>query len=948
MFFNKNKKFISLKKAAVILGYAPDHIGWLIRQGRLTGRRASSKKVWRVSREAIIDYARNKNQEISSSEKEIISVNGQAYISLKEAAKLSGYAPDYIGWLVRKGKIEGKEVYLKASWELSEEEVIKYKEVYSGHRRRKFNFKFLKSLFSKKNFDRFFWRYSLAAFVFLFVIFGLGPIEFLQNSIQAFSERTRTVRFYVTEAQGNWQNPQNVLGSPNIGEDGIIDNFSGANSAVYSHGALNLVLKNFQIEKEAVAELSKEDPKNLSVPDPINSEEDSLDSIPTSSEENLFVPDTAEQEEEPSLFNIVSVDTEEDDGLLEIPDIIETDTEDLSETTSLPNQETSFFSPLKNAVSDGVQKLKQVFIFDNLAIAKEEASFESAKIKISFAIDEKKPDLYLMRDQSLAEAGAVSKVKSFFSNAALKVKRIIRQAERIDDMTLQMARTGFKVKKIIAEQAEKVRGLFSYLIVSAKTTDFFANSILETDTGSVDIMNPIIASDDNFFASSTDTPADSFTPLIMEETAPLESSLTASIGNLEIIENLTAVSSENQETTESLATTSFGSVQTTESLLSLEEEIFEPELPEENLPSIDTKIKISYSLDGEIWYLLDEITDYPLSNKLNDGYFEYDASFLKNWEDVENLQIKFEGVVGGETNVVAYLDSVWVEAVQEDAPAKTEKVETISLRKEFQLNESPEFKFKYNKINKSLLASLSEALNITDYWKDINIQAEIKGPEGKVFTVSPEFIFNNNGEFSVKLPREFFADQGGQPGVYELILKITENGETQEIDQEFKWGVLAINVNKSIYLPNEQAYLQMGVLADDGDTVCDADLALKITDLETGAETNLSTADGTIQYSGKCGRNNVTDMPDYFAYYQAGGAGIYQMELTNLDTNYEITDSFEVRDSVPFDIERIGPTRIYPPATYEMVLKIKPSYDFNGEITEPVPAGFELTTLNAT
>ena len=93
----------------------------------------------------------------------------------------------------------------------------------------------------------------------------------------------------------------------------------------------------------------------------------------------------------------------------------------------------------------------------------------------------------------------------------------------------------------------------------------------------------------------------------------------------------------------------------------------------------------------------------------------------------------------------------------------------------------------------------------------------------------------------------------------------------------------------------------------------------------------MSTEDGMIQYSGECHANNVTDVPDYFAYYQVEETGKYEMRLTNLDNGYEIIDTFEVRpstssghaDSVPFDIERIGPTRIYPLADYEMVLKIK-------------------------
>ena len=48
------------------------------------------------------------------------------YISLKEAAKLSGYAPDYIGYLLRKGKIKGKAVSLRKAWFTTAEAIAKY------------------------------------------------------------------------------------------------------------------------------------------------------------------------------------------------------------------------------------------------------------------------------------------------------------------------------------------------------------------------------------------------------------------------------------------------------------------------------------------------------------------------------------------------------------------------------------------------------------------------------------------------------------------------------------------------------------------------------------------------------------------------------------------------------------------------------------------------------
>lgn len=49
--------------------------------------------------------------------------NEQKYISLKEAAEISGYAPDYIGQLIRKGKLPGKQVYCTVAWMTTEEAI---------------------------------------------------------------------------------------------------------------------------------------------------------------------------------------------------------------------------------------------------------------------------------------------------------------------------------------------------------------------------------------------------------------------------------------------------------------------------------------------------------------------------------------------------------------------------------------------------------------------------------------------------------------------------------------------------------------------------------------------------------------------------------------------------------------------------------------------------------
>ena len=136
----------------------------------------------------------------------------------------------------------------------------------------------------------------------------------------------------------------------------------------------------------------------------------------------------------------------------------------------------------------------------------------------------------------------------------------------------------------------------------------------------------------------------------------------------------------------------------------------------------------------------------------------------------------------------------------------------------------------------------------------------------------------------------------------------------------------------------------MTVLDDEGYTVCNANLELKIKNQELGIEEVFSTTDGTIKKSLECGPKNVTYMPDYYTYYNVAGPGVYQLNLIAItkEGTREISDSFEIREQVPFDVERIGPTRIYPPATYEMTLKTKANQDFTGKIIEAVPASFEI------
>lgn len=180
-----------------------------------------------------------------------------------------------------------------------------------------------------------------------------------------------------------------------------------------------------------------------------------------------------------------------------------------------------------------------------------------------------------------------------------------------------------------------------------------------------------------------------------------------------------------------------------------------------------------------------------------------------------------------------------------------------------------------------------------------------------------------------------------KPGKYTLeIIDQTGHKETQE----FVWGVLAINTDKSIYLPHETAQLAMAVLNEQGNMVCDAQLVLKINNNQLNIHDELSTANGKIIVNSECVIHNYTEKPDFQSSYTVGQSGTYSINLTATTANgtYSIDDTFEVKDSVAFDVQRINATRIYPPQTYHSIMKITANKDFQGNIIESVPDSFAV------
>ena len=355
----------------------------------------------------------------------------------------------------------------------------------------------------------------------------------------------------------------------------------------------------------------------------------------------------------------------------------------------------------------------------------------------------------------------------------------------------------------------------------------------------------------------------------------------------------------------------------------------------------DDELLIGYKVgDVGSWNQLASFTqnkDY--SNFRNGDYFIYD---LPADTDISRLKIEIfslsnnDSGIPGQEPLPIYIDAAWVEVDYIDEVTDPGVINELTDQIEFSFDESPQFEFEYDSANRSTIDKL-----IAFFLRNNNFvieKVELIDAHGNITEIGISVENKGGGKWAVKLPEN---KRDIVPGKYILRVTAKEDGQLYIKDQTFFWGVLAVNVNKSIYLPGEEPYIQMAALTDTGNTICDANLYLEVT-----SPSGLVSAP-EVKQSGECEPNNVTDTPDYSAHYQTSEVGTYQLKLTRLDENgseiHHIVSSFEVNDSIPYEVERTGPTRIYPYAKYEMKFTVKANEDFNGNIIESVPNSFAIT-----
>jgi|GEM_PF-987291 len=356
---------------------------------------------------------------------------------------------------------------------------------------------------------------------------------------------------------------------------------------------------------------------------------------------------------------------------------------------------------------------------------------------------------------------------------------------------------------------------------------------------------------------------------------------------------------------------------------------------------IDSKVLVYYSIEKNNWKKLTSINYSSISNSENKGFFSYKLEGIDGWDKLKNLKIRLEGVVDGQVESVVYLDSVWLDVSYSRVKSSKVKGKELKLKGEkedWNYFEKP--KFKIDK-KESFINKIKDWLI---FWsEDTQVRLKLINAEKQEIELKrgEDYILVNDSEIELN-PN--LLDKI-HPGKYTLQTFFEEGDQLTILTQDFTWGVLAINTNKSIYSPQEQGNLSFAVLDEKGMMVCDAELSLFITNDELKINDELSTKNGRIKVNKEiCNLHKFSLEPDYEGEYKFGDEGVYTMRLEAETKNgkYTIWDKVEVRKKIPFDVERITATRIYPPANYPVTLKIVANQDFKGDVIETVPDNFQI------
>jgi len=221
------------------------------------------------------------------------------------------------------------------------------------------------------------------------------------------------------------------------------------------------------------------------------------------------------------------------------------------------------------------------------------------------------------------------------------------------------------------------------------------------------------------------------------------------------------------------------------------------------------------------------------------------------------------------------------------------------------------------------------------------VQVTVVDPKGESVIVPDENIrFQVGSVVMVIEPLRSFT-----PGLYHVNIRIANpiTGEVRELEQDFAWGVLAMNTDQDVYEVGQTADIHVGVLDDRGDIVGDAEMVLEVVAPDGSAESLV------VPPTGTCGIKEVGFIePDYRASYTFKQVGAYRFNLTATHRNgtRSISSTVEVAEHAPFIVRRVSATRNYPAGPTPMAIEVRFNEDFSGRIVEVVPESLRVSDVS--
>ncbi|MFA5051923.1 MAG: helix-turn-helix domain-containing protein, partial [Patescibacteria group bacterium] len=364
-------------------------------------------------------------------------------------------------------------------------------------------------------------------------------------------------------------------------------------------------------------------------------------------------------------------------------------------------------------------------------------------------------------------------------------------------------------------------------------------------------------------------------------------------------------------------------------------------------PDNEDVVTFSYSMDGGTsWQPLDSFAmTATVSNATHDGYWQYPlADKIASLQNLDSFRIKINyNAVPGPQEAAAYVDGVILNLTITEPPSEStvqQLDQSVTLDKQdFTAEEAPTLNVEVEK--KSKLAFLG-AKPTTREVKSLTITSPT-GETTEVDAAGTATTEKNTttAEYQIDL-KELSA-----PGAYTITTTIEQNGYIREVTETFVWGALAMNTDKSLYQQGDTAHFSIGAVDDRGQTVCNADMDITITDPQ-GKKSILSTANGGVTVTDYCHQKELYQGPDYTGDFAINQTGAYTIDLrATVNGNVRtLSDAFTAENKPEFMLRRDGPTRVFPVVEQPMTLTVTVAQDFQGIIREFVPAEYTVRPEN--